>query len=212
MQAWDHYSAYGRIPTYTPERLGLSLSSAPATEPVTLAEAKTHCRVDATVTADDTLITSLIQAARETCEKRMGQAFVTQTWKMSLDRFASWGIVLPLPPVQSIASITYTDLNGATQTLSPTLYLLDAESRPARLTPSYLGYWPATRYLVNAVQISFVAGYGAASAVPESIKTAIKLLTTHWYENREAVVIGAPAMQLPAAVDALLYSQWHGTY
>ena len=51
----------------------LTLQTAPASEPVTRDEAKTHCRVIGT--ADDSYVDSLITAARLYVERRTGRAF-----------------------------------------------------------------------------------------------------------------------------------------
>jgi hypothetical protein len=65
----------------------LRLTTAPASEPVTLAEAKDYARVD---TSDsDTLITSLIKVARRRVESETGLALITQTWTGVLDRWPS---------------------------------------------------------------------------------------------------------------------------
>jgi hypothetical protein len=55
------------------------------TEPITLADAKLHCRIE--YPDDDALVTSLITAARRHCETQLRQALITQTWLMYLDSF-----------------------------------------------------------------------------------------------------------------------------
>lgn len=201
------------------EIYGLTLTSAPATEPVSLAEAKQHLRVD--FADDDTLIGSLITAARMMCESQLNQSFVTQSWRLTLDRFPCEGVIhVPRTPLQSVTSITYKDVAGNTQTMSSTLYDVDVASRPGRIAPSYNTFWPVTygflwpvsRAQIAAVQVTFVAGYGDASAVPEQVKLAIKMMVGSWYENREAVVVGQTGSELPMAVQALLMSVWAGTY
>lgn len=62
------------------------LIAAPGAEPVTLAEAKLHARVE--TAADDTLISAMISAAREEAEHILGRALITQTWEMVLPAFA----------------------------------------------------------------------------------------------------------------------------
>ena len=76
--------------------------AAPASEPLALADAKAHCRVDHT--DDDALITALIVAAREQAEHETGRALVTQTWELVHDAFPE-AFVLRKPPVASVTSI-----------------------------------------------------------------------------------------------------------
>jgi uncharacterized phiE125 gp8 family phage protein len=114
-------------------------------------------------------------------------------------------ILVPRPPLISVSSITYVDGNGTTQTLSAAAYKVDTDSEPGRITPAYGYCWPTTRAEINAIAITYVAGYATRAAVPASIKQAMLLLIGHWYENREAVgqVGGTVAM----AVESLLWSQ-----
>lgn len=181
---------------------------APTAEPVTLAEAKAHCRID--MTADDTLVGSLIVAAREWVESRLGQQLMPATWRLKLDCFPAWEMELPRPPLTAVSSIGYVDSAGSTQTLSSTLYRVDTDSLPSRVTPAYGQVWPATRGQTHDVTVTYTAGYASASAVPQTIKQAILLLVSHWYENREAS--GETKLQdIPLGVESLLMSQWHGS-
>lgn len=192
-----------------------SLKTAPTTEPLSLEEAKLQCNVPATLTDEDDLIASLIVAARERVETDTNRALITQTWYWKADGFpCGWTtpIYLPRPPLVSIASISYVDTAGATQTWaeSATGYQLVKPSGPkaqyATVQPSYQVIYPVTRYQPEAVTIEYICGYGAATAVPESIKHAMRLLIAHWYLNREAVVSdsGIVTQELPIGVTSLL--------
>lgn len=44
-------------------------------------------------------------------------------------------------------------------------------------------------------------------ALTDDVKQAILLLIGHWYANREEVVIGAAANQVPMGVNALLWTR-----
>lgn len=181
---------------------GLSVVTAPAEEPVSLAEAKTHLRVEHD--DDDAYISALISAARESAEQYLHRALITQTLKMSLDAFPAV-IRLPRSPVQSITSIQYVDDAGETQTLDASDYRLDKESIVARIEPAYGETWPTTRPVSNAVTVTFVAGYGAASAVPAPVKQAMKLHIGTYYDIvRANVALGAVPAAMPQAADYLL--------
>lgn len=182
----------------------LRLVTAPAEEPIALATAKTHLRVDAT--DDDALITSLIVAARQYAEAVMRRQLVTATWDLALDAWPVGDtITVPLPTLQSVASIKYKDSAGTEATMAATDYIVDTMQEPGRVVLAYGKSWPSvTLYPVSAVTVRFTAGYGAAATVPEAIRQAALLLIGHWYENREAVNVGNVVTPIPMAVDALL--------
>ncbi len=175
----------------------LSQLSAPATEPLTLAEAKLHLRVDADVTDDDSLITALIVTARQQAEHRTGRALVTQQWRLGLDQFPVDSLDLPFPKLQSVQSVTYLDSNGARQTLANTEYDAINDEMVGRIVPAYGKSWPDCRQHPGSVQISYTCGYGAAADVPQSIKAWMLLAIGAWYENREALTSGQPVAELP---------------
>lgn len=182
--------------------MGLKLVTAPAEEPVTSAEAKAHLRV--TTADEDTLIASLIIAAREFVENHTHRRLITQTWDWVLDSFSAHCLEVPHAPLQSVSSITYVDTAGATQTLGTSLYTVDAKTDPGRVQPAFGESWPSTREVLNAVTVRFIAGYGLAASVPQAIKQAMLLLIGHWFENREAVVTGTISTGVQMTVDALL--------
>lgn len=186
--------------------MALKIYSAPEVEPMLKAEAKAYLRIDGT--NEDTLVDSLIIAARQQAETFTGRALCTQTWDLVLDQFPGDDapIDVPLPPLQSVTSITYLDTNGTTQTLSSSVYIVDSKNEPGRIALAVGESWPDTQAdRINAVTVRFVCGYGAADAVPEGIKTAIKLLVSHWFEHREPVVVGSISSELPQSVEMLLW-------
>jgi uncharacterized phiE125 gp8 family phage protein len=180
----------------------VKLITAPATEPITLAEAKLHLRVDASATDEDALISALIVAARQDAEHETGRALITQTWELALDCFLS-EIRLQKPPIASIVSVKYIDTAGVLQTLASSAYLLDAHSEPGRLTPAYGTCWPANRVQANAVMIQYTAGYADAASVPQTIKNWMLMRIATLYAHREEYVAGQTIAALPF-VDRLL--------
>jgi uncharacterized phiE125 gp8 family phage protein len=184
----------------------LKLFTAPASEPITTNEAKAHLRIDAS--DEDNLITGYITAARQLCELYARRALVTQTWDLSLEQWPGCDqIELPRPPLQSVTSISYIDSNGATSTLASSSYIVDTASEPGRVILAYGATWPTVTLRPGpAITVRYVAGYGAAAAVPELYKQALKLIVGHFFENREQVVLqpGLTVAQLPMAAQALL--------
>lgn len=179
------------------------VTTGPATEPLTLAEAKAHLRV--TASNDEALITSLIIVARQYVESILWRKLITQTLTLERDRFPTGADVLLLPggDVASVTSIGYTDTDGDAQTITTQQENLTAV--PAELSPAFEESWPTTRRQQAAVSIVYVAGYGSASDVPEPIRHAMRLLIGDYYENRTnqpVVPIGSVALR--TAVDNLL--------
>ena len=186
-------------------RHALRQKTPPASEPVSLAEAKLHLKIEATDTGEDSLIKRLIVVARRRAEVSTGRALVTQTWTLALDSFPGGVIEVPRPPLSSVASITYVDPEGATQTLAADRYRVDAQREPGRLTPAWDESWPPTRPVSNAVEVQFVAGYGDPGKVPEDIRQALLLIVGRYYAHREDVQAGGtPPVKMPLGAEHLL--------
>lgn len=169
--------------------------AAPASEPLDLATAKLHCRVDGT--DDDALITALIVAAREQAEHETGRALITQTCELVHDAFPE-AFVLRKAPIQSLTSIKYLDaVTGAEQSLNLSDTILDSASEPGYVVPAYGKSWPATWPIPNAVRCRYVCGYGAASDVPQAIKQWMLLATGTMYAQRETVMAGSNIAAIP---------------
>ena len=151
------------------------------TEPVTLAEAKLHLRgVDDT--AEDSLITALISAARETCEDRIEGTVPVTGWRLTLDAFPD-AIKLPRGPVASVESVKYLDADGMQQALSALDYLVDTVSTPGYIVPAYGKAWPETREQINAVEVEYTAG---SATTPAALKAWMLLAIGEMFANREA--------------------------
>jgi len=182
--------------------MSLKLVTAPSEEPVSLDEAKLHLKLASGVTSppsthpDDAIIVSLIETSRIWCESFQHRSYITQTWTLYLDRFPSGRqIEIPLPPLQQISSLSYKDENDTLQIVSfldtsgsavfeTDDYIIDVASEPGRLCIKNGRSWPNTSCNVQAVQLQFIAGYGAAADVPKNMKSAILLKLSDLYENR----------------------------
>lgn len=176
--------------------MSLALVTPPATEPISVAEAKAWARVDQQL--DDVVIAGLIATVRQQFDGKeawFARALLTQTWDYALDRFpgppppnTSYAIQVPLPPLQSVTSITYLDGTGAPIVLAPTEYVVDTVSEPGRIVPAFGKIWPMTSgHLFNTVTVRFVAGYGdQPSDVPQAIRDWVKQGVAYLYDHREA--------------------------
>lgn len=187
----------------------ITVVAGPLSEPITLAEAKLHCKIDHY--DDDELLIMLISAARQQAETKLNRRLITQTLDAYFDEFPSlYGCEIRLYPAQSITSITYVDINGTTQTLATDQYTVDIASQPARIARAYGVTWPYTRPQINAVKVRFVAGYGVPSDVPQCIKNWMLFRIATLYANRSQIVIDGRVqmIEMPESfIDSLLDSE-----
>lgn len=186
----------------------LTQVSAPALEPVTTAEAKAHLRVEHA--DEDDLIGALVKTSRQRIEAFLSRALIEQTWDVVYECFPRDGVAieLPLPPLQSVTSVTYIDLSGDAQTWASSNYTVEApagEDAPhGRIVPKFLTEYPVAARYASAVTVRFVAGFGPdPTDVPEVYRRALLADLAHLYENREAGIAGRP---LPRNVQDLLGS------
>ena len=221
--------------------MALKLKLAPATEPVTLNDAKTFLRVSGST--EDAVISALITAVRQTCEAWTGRVLITQTWTLWLDAFPQgprghapdtgyWQlpvnhfdatrtrIELPRPPLQSVTHLKTYDLKDQALVFAASNYLVDSASEPGRLVLNAGSFWPANLRSVNAVEIEFVAGYGTATAVPEALKQGMLTWLQQLFANKNwlfepgADAPGVLALnEIPSPVISLWtpYKIFHGT-
>lgn len=182
--------------------MNLKILTPVVTEPILLAEALLHLRVSGSV--DNTLIQDLITVARETAENITNRALATQTLTLSMDYFPPGNIRLPRPPLVTVSSIKYKDSTGLIDTLWPAAnYIVDIAKEPGEVSLAYGIQYPVfTPYPTSAIKIIYIAGY--TTDCPLSIKQAMLILISHWYENREEYIVGQTINKVPRTVDDLL--------
>lgn len=184
------------------------LLTPPTAEPVTLAEVKTHLRLDADITDDDAMIGMMISAARQQAEHRTGRRYGLQSWRLVLDKFPAWGVRMPFPPLVSVVSLKYDDDDGVERILaSGADFLMRAHAEPGTLFP--VKAWPATFDGPGAVRIDITCGLTDSSPYWHSLKAWMLLAIGTWYEHREAASDGKLS-ELPHAfwsglLDPLIY-------
>jgi uncharacterized phiE125 gp8 family phage protein len=170
----------------------------PAVSPALLKDVKEWCRIDATNDSEDTTLKLLIDMAIGTAEDITGRAFVVRKLELNLPHFERV-IELPWPPLIDVESVSYIDIQGATQIVDPATYEIDTVSEPGMIQPVWAQFWPAiVRYTFNPVKIVFRAGYIAPgsppdltdnSYLPPELRLWMQSRIASFYDNRAQYVI-----------------------
>ncbi len=172
----------------------------PAIEPVSLAEAKAHLRLD--TTAEDLLVATVITAARQHIEKALQISLISQSLSFFIDGWANSAapVVLPVAPLIQFVSVRTFAPDDTPTSLSTAGFDVDRGPPPRIAMRSSMALPTALRRL-NAIEIAFTAGFGpSASDVPQPIRQALLHLVAHLYENRGL----SPDETAMPAVDILL--------
>lgn len=178
---------------WTPDpRWAIKITVPPTIEPVSVEQVKAAAGI--TTDARDALIAMQITVARTLAEEFTGRAFVQQTIQLQIDRFPPgrvpwWSgtiqaplrafmseepILLPRPPLITLATVQYYDESNTLRTIPNTSYYVDGITEPARIVLNPGQAWPSDVRDRAAVLITYTAGYGTQSvSVPAAIQQAI---------------------------------------
>lgn len=193
-------------PTFT----RLQVVTPPASLPVDVATLKSHLRI--THTSDDTYLAALAGAAVESVERYLGRALINRSLRMWLDfmpgtgneytlygagtaqvpiRYANIGmfrwIELLTIPVASVSAFKYITNDGTTQTMDPSLYIVDTadQDMPARIVLQRGAVWPVDLQVAHSLHVEYVAGYGTTpDSAPAPLRHAILLMAAALWSNR----------------------------
>lgn len=196
----------------------------PAHEPITATECKLQLNLEPTDKDFDAWLepgdsqVGVIRAAREMVEADTQLALIDQTWTLKLDQWPEDDrtIDLRIHPVRSISSVTYKDTTGTTQTWGASNYeVLRHRFRSYLLKPDTTTVWPTlSSTLANPITITFIAGYSDPSTdttaiakrnkVPAAAKKAMLMLISHWFRQREAVLIGSISKEIELGYRSLI--------
>lgn len=181
--------------------------AAPVASLLSVEDVRAHLRIDGD--DEDMIIASITKSAESHFDGVagvLGRALITQTWEARFDVFAA-EFILPLPPLQSVVSVTYIDAADVEQTVLSTVYQVIAGGTAGGRVILRTGQsWPTGVKIGerDAVRVRFVAGYGdTADKVPAPIRSAALLFAGDLYERREATIVGISVAVNPA-VDRLI--------
>lgn len=185
----------------------------PAAAILTTQEAKDWARI--TDSSEDTIIDRMIADCTDRLQAALWSQFVTQTYDWSFDNWNAaleWDdaiarnvLRVPYPPLQSITSIKYYDVNNAQQTWTASEYMVDAVRKPGRITTAAGFSWPSLYDRPNAVTVRFVAGYGTGAQTPAAIRNAVLALFETQFRDRGHEIDVSGAIRRIAAVHGLRY-------
>lgn len=182
--------------------MSLTLVVEPVEEPLELDEVKDYLKVDHDY--DDALIAELITTARIMAEKELRRALLTQTWEYSLDGVPGsydgsylpsdwpWSLIpagkgyleLPLPPLQSVDSVSYYDLDNVSHTFSTSNYSVSTRSTPGKIYLNNGCVWPSELRSHESMVVKYIAGWTYPGQIPAAIRMGLKRWVAYMYQNR----------------------------
>ena len=147
----------------------LKLVTAPAAEPLSVAETQDYLRIDPA--NDQTLIASLITASRRALEEYTSRSLINTTWDYAVEARQLVGTSLRLPraPLASITSTTYYADDGTYATFSATAYYTDTYSTPGRLVLLDGASWPSA-LRERVLETARTLGYGGPDPLARSLR------------------------------------------
>lgn len=162
------------------------LITAPTEPAITVEEAKAQLHIDTSFTDDDVFLASAIQSAGLLIEKLIQHPLMAQVWELQANTFVQCFELYKVPVAESPAlTLKYSDGANAEQTVNAANYQVDLASEPSRVILNSSFAVPTVYDRFDAVRLRFTAGYANAAAVPEDLKTWVKILVTEFYEYRD---------------------------
>jgi len=210
---------------------GLQPTTHPVTSIVSVAEQKSHMRVQGRDAVDADVLAYLM-FAEEYITSLTNHCFQTRNYRYTMDRppaqygyryvyasgFRANSIELPFGPLLSVTSVYYKTTDPVSglyvnTLIDPATYQVSANQMPGRVMPRNGAYWPfGSVFALEGMTVDFVAGYDAAGLLPPPAmaRMAIKLLAAYMYETREplinANVVGDVPVTLRHLIDNLKLS------
>lgn len=168
--------------------------------PIEIGQLRKH--VEYMATDRDAELIEAAKAAVEFIEHDTQLALLDQTLVLELDAWPSDAIELRKPPVTEVVSVKYLDTSGVQQTLDASKYYVNLNGEPGRIVPALNEAWPIAADLPGAIEVTFKAGATDKSKVPKRAVQAMKLLTAHWFANREAMLVGSISSEIGLTYNA----------
>lgn len=163
--------------------MGLRVIVPPTALLVSLAEAKQQLRI--LDNEQDAYITQLIHSVTAYVARALGMSLAQQTLNLSLDAFTD-SIKLLRGPVTSVLNVDYFNQSGNLTAVPTNSYTVDLSGQTAWIVRNSAYAWPITANGVNAVSITYVAGYTQLPEQMQDLKLAIMIMVAQAFENRSS--------------------------
>ncbi|CAN5335680.1 hypothetical protein BH10PSE12_BH10PSE12_02750 [soil metagenome] len=164
---------------------------------LSLADAKTHLRLEPAETDEDDLVAAFRDASIDMVEQYAGVRLLATEGIIAT--FAGFGprmrVGIGPPATVEITGVTYRDDVGA-EVPMPSGW---RTGMGGSIEPESGAFWPAG---AGQVTVTFTAGFPEGGC-PSSLIAAVKLMLGHLYVNREAIVTGMTVSELPLGVMTL---------
>jgi uncharacterized phiE125 gp8 family phage protein len=160
--------------------------------------------------ADAPVLRSLEQAAVKAVEAITGRCYGVVQSVTDIRRFKGWPLELANEPIGGVLTSLEQWTGTAYQFETLSNYYVDGSFVWPNMTfawPLNLPSWSVEGRRFRAI---YQAGYTVDALdadvwpAPADIQQAVKLLVGHWHENRESVVVGTTAAEVPMSVQMLL--------
>jgi uncharacterized phiE125 gp8 family phage protein len=199
---------------------GLSVHTAETAYAVTQAEIKAWNKIDSS--DDDTVVALIERAVHNWAKEYTNRTLTTVTYQLFIDsiydvdiplqegmyvgidrNISTKNILLPKSPVTSVTHIkSYDDADTAT-TFASSNYYLDNVSVPAKIVLRKGKSYPTSLRVANGLEIQYVAGYGATTAIPYDIKSACLEYSAYLFEHRGDLLDGKRVLAPTSATQLL---------
>lgn len=198
----------------------------PATDYLSLADAKTHLRV--TSSADDTYISGLISMAIEACSNYLGFSIRKATARYGFDSFTGQPALINPINGLTIPSGNYLRLNTRCLDVTNLFYVSDSQglvtydANSWLVAPDPMGSYSRNIFVEDAPDsitddvikyiVQITEGFnpvGTASVDPDTIcpmtvKHAALLIVAQYYDNRQAIITGTIQTEMSLGFHYLL--------
>lgn len=181
--------------------VGWECLNPPTCEPISLVEAKQHCRRSVFETTEDSIIGGYVTGARNAAETDSLRAVCWQRWKMILDEWPDIieGFKCPLIDIEEAAYYDYTTPTAQRLVVAPATYVVST-TEPWRVNLAFTKFWQPQRPQMGSIEVTFTAGY----LIPFTAEASGNTLTFQDYTptNGDSFRVSNSGGELPGALSA----------